>query len=59
MPCEESSLIDLRGHVSSYLKFDISPIYEVEDPIQIVSVKLRLVSSKEREMYLTGSILLL
>lgn len=45
--CEDVSLADLAGHTCSYLKFDITPVYEMEEHIKIMSVKLRLTASKD------------
>jgi len=46
-PCEDVSLVDLVGNTCSYLKFDITPLYEIEHSIKIMSVKLRLKASDE------------
>ena len=50
-PCEDISLVDLAGNACLYLKFDITPIYDIEHPIKIVSAKLRLKVSDEDNIF--------
>jgi len=43
--CDQISFIDFFGQSCSMYKFDISPIYDLDEPIKLQSVKIRWTSS--------------